>query len=389
MRILHTGDWHLGRQMHNVSRQIEFEAILDEVVGIAKDEGVDVFIIAGDIFDTFSPPPEAERLLYEALLKLLSEKVQVVIVAGNHDHAQRMDAPADILRLANIHCIGSVPRDEAYEPLRLRSRDGAEELAIVALPWVPERWAFDFETLAHPIEESAQQYAGKLERVIRHFWSRAARDPLKMFAGHMLVQGSVVSENGGERRLHIGQAFAVQPQSLPRDANYIALGHVHRYQKLQTSAEAFYAGSLLQLDFGEEGQPKYVSIAEMKKGIPTIHNKVELSMGRRLRSVTLRLDELPKTAERFGDDFLRVTVEIEHPVLNLYQQTREFLPNAVEVIPKLPAQESLFDPTEDRGSLAPDELFRRYYLKRNDQEPREELVALFNQLHAEIESNGA
>ena len=121
MRFLHTSDWHLGRAIRGISRQPEFEQVLGEVAAIARDEHVDAVILAGDTFDTFSPPPDAERLLYETLTGLLHDGIKIVMIAGNHDHAQRMDALSGIMRIAGAYCIGSVPRDEGYMPLRLAS----------------------------------------------------------------------------------------------------------------------------------------------------------------------------------------------------------------------------------------------------------------------------
>ena len=89
MRFLHTSDWHLGRAIRGISRQPEFEQVLGEVAAIARDEHVDAVILAGDTFDTFSPPPDAERLLYETLTGLLRDNIKIVTIAGNHDHAQR------------------------------------------------------------------------------------------------------------------------------------------------------------------------------------------------------------------------------------------------------------------------------------------------------------
>jgi exonuclease SbcD len=388
MRILHTGDWHLGRQMRGLSRQGEFEAVLDEMVGIVRDEAVDVFIVAGDVFDTFSPPTDAEKLLYETLTRLLRERVQVVIVAGNHDHAARMDALSGILEVAGIHCVGSVPDDET-QALKLPSRDGAETLSVVALPWVPERFAFEYESLAGPVNEPVQQYAGKLEQAMRHFWHSAERDPMAVFVGHMLIDGAEVAEGGGERRLHIGQNFAVKAQALPQ-AQYVALGHIHRYQQLSAAAPAYYAGSPLQLDFGEAGQEKAVNVVELKARQPALVRKMALSAGRKLRSLSLRMDELPGAMDRYGDDFLRVTVDLDRPALNLYQHVREFLPNAVEVTPRLPVQEVMLSlDDEERRGLAPDQLLERYYRQKHGVDIGPELRTAFNELYAEALTDAA
>ena len=388
MRILHTSDWHLGKQMRGLSRQAEFEAVVDEVVSIARDEAVDAFVLAGDVFDTFSPPPEAEKLFYDALGRLLADGIQVVVIAGNHDHASRLDALAGVLRRAGIHALG-LPRRTEDCLIELESRDGEETANFIALPWIPERHILDFEDLAAGPDDVSKEYSERLAvQIGRLAELYLDRRRANVFIGHMLIDGAVVSDNGGERRLHVGQNFAVKAQALPQ-AHYVALGHVHRHQQISAAAPAFYSGSLLQLDFGEAGQEKYVNLVEARPNLPAEVRKVALSAGRSLRSVSLRLDELAAAVERFGDDYLRVTVELEQPMSSLYQRVRELLPNAVEVTPHLPVQEALIDATEQRRGLTPEELFARYYRGRYGSDVAPALLAAFNETYAEVQSNAA
>ena len=387
MRLLHTSDWHLGKQIRGVSRLSEFEAVLDEIVGIAREEKIDVFLLAGDVFDTFAPPPEAEKLLFETLTRLVAERVQVVILAGNHDHSQRLDALAGILRLAGIHALGSVPARADDCCVRLTSHDSEETANLIALPWVPERHVYDFESLTEGTTEVSKQYADRLAMQVARLTELFVEPgAINLFAAHMLIEGSVVGEGGGERPIHLGRNFAVKPQAFPATLQYVALGHVHRAQ--QFGPTTHYCGSLLQLDFGEAGQEKYVNLVELHPRQPAAVRKVPLTAGRRLRSVTLRQEELAASANQFGDDFLRVNVELEAPALNLYQQVREFLPNAVEVTPKYASQPALLENEgSKRGGLAPDELLGRYYQQRYGQAPPAALLALFNQLYAEAEAD--
>ena len=384
MRLLHTSDWHLGRTIRGLSRQDECERVVQQAADVAISERVDAVLIAGDTFETFAPPADAERLLYDALSQLLRAGIRVVMIAGNHDSAPRMDALAGVLSIAGAQCVGSVPRAASDTVLTLPSRDGSEAATVVALPWVPERLAVEYEQLFAGPAEAMQRYAGRLETAIGRVCEAFRPDTANVFLGHMLIDKAVAG--GGERPLQIGQAFAVQPRSLPSDAQYVALGHVHKRQRIGASP-AYYCGSLLQLDFGEAEQQKYVQVVEVHPGLPADVRAVEISGGRALRDVRLRLDEITAHAGRYGDDYLRVVVELDAPVLSLYEQVREVLPNALDVSFELTGAAAVAGPPrEARRGLSPGELFSRYYREARGAEISAELLAAFNELHqAEVQ----
>jgi exonuclease SbcD len=381
MRLLHTSDWHLGRTIRGISRQDEFERVVQQLVDVALAEQVDAVLIAGDTFDTFSPPADAERLLYDALTQLLRAGVRIISIAGNHDSAAHMDALAGVLRIAGAHCVGSVPKQAADAAMTIPSRDGSEAATIIALPWVPERYAIEYEDLFGGAAGAMQQYAGRLEAAIAHVCAGFRDDTANVLLAHMLIDKSVIADGGGERKLQIGQAFAVKPSSLPSEAQYVALGHVHRRQRIGASP-AYYSGSLLQLDFGEAEQEKYVHVVDVHPRLPADVRAVEITGGRRLRNLRLRLDDLSQHGGRYGDDYLRVVVELDAPVRSLYEQVRDVLPNALDVSFELTGTLEP-EPREERRGLAPHELLARYYRQRNGAEIRPELLTLFNDLYAQ------
>lgn len=391
MRFLHTGDWHLGRTIRGRPRIDESARVLDEVVGIAAQERVDAVLIAGDTFDTFSPPSDAQKLLYETLSRLVRDGVKAVIIAGNHDSAPRMDALSGILEIAGVHTIGSLPDDADYRAVRIASRDGAEAATIVAVPWIPERLAVKYETLFGPPSGAFEQYAGNMERALRFYCSRFAADTVNVLMGHVMVSGTVVREGSGERKLYIGDLFAVPGQMLPDTAQYIALGHVHKPQPIPSApvaGAAFYAGSLLQLDFGEAEQAKSVRIVDALPGRPADSRTVPITSGAGLRNLRFKLDDLPSHAEKYGDDYLRVAVEVDGPVRSLFELVCAVLPNAIEVkavrtdAPAAPAAST-------KHGLEPHELLARYYAETRAQQIPAELTALFNRMYEEAQGASA
>ncbi|OLC52282.1 MAG: hypothetical protein AUH85_17445 [Chloroflexi bacterium 13_1_40CM_4_68_4] len=182
--------------------------------------------------------------------------------------------------------------------------------------------------------------------------------------------------------------YAVPPSRFPGTASYIALGHVHKPQAVAGSpAPARYAGSLLQLDFGEREQRKSVTICEVSAGKPARIGEVALRSGRALVDVAGTLEELRAQA-RVGDAWLRVTVRTAAPVPGIADDVRQILPNAVEVRPEFPlldeqtAHESLM-------GLAPRELFLRYYREKRGAEPVAELLDAFDEVQAAVRGESA
>ena len=380
VRFLHTSDWHLGRQVRGLSRHPEFEAVLDRVVDIATHERVDAVLIAGDTFDTFAPPADAEQLLYETLRRLVAGGIAVVTIAGNHDNARHMDALTGLFKIAGIHALGSLPTSSAGTTVELQSRNGKETAVIAALPWVPERLALAIERLAEGAETAVKDYSAGVESLLRNAVKAFRPDTINVLTGHMLIDGTQVAEGSGERKLHIGQAFAVQPNALPTTAQYVALGHVHKPQQVAGAAMACYSGSLLQLDFGESGQTKTMMLVDIAPGSPPSIRPVAVAAGRNLTTVNLTLDELPAHAGRYDDDYLRVWVEAPGHVPSLAERVREFLPNAVDIqlviegAPEIP-------PIAERRTLSPEELFARYYLQKRGTEASEEIRSAFRNLY--------
>src|SRR5690242_12844910 len=106
MRFLHTSDWHVGKPLRGRHRDDEHVAALDEVIAIAKDERVDAVLVAGDLFDSAVPPPEAERIVFHFLAELVGADVPAVVIAGNHDHPRRMNAYAPVLERLGVRMLG-------------------------------------------------------------------------------------------------------------------------------------------------------------------------------------------------------------------------------------------------------------------------------------------
>jgi exonuclease SbcD len=199
---------------------------------------------------------------------------------------------------------------------------------------------------------------------------------------HLLVDGARVGT--GERELHLGQIYGVNPQQLPSSVQYIGLGHLHRPQEVLAPARTLYAGSLVELDFGEQEQDKRVVVIEAKAGRPASVESVPLTAGRRLRDIAGTLDELRTLSADVGGDLLRVTVKAEGPAPGLAEQVKELLPNALDVTVDHPrAGAGPGSRGEVRVRLEPGRLFATYYERRNGAPPPSGLQTLFEALYEE------
>ena len=389
MRFLHTSDWHIGKPLRNQKRDSEHVAALEEVLAIARDQRVDALLIAGDVFDSAVPPPEAERIFFHFVSELVGAKIPAVIIAGNHDHPRRMNAYAPVLGRLGVYVIGEPVLAEDGGVIELPSRDGSETAVIAALPWVSERKVRDFDSLMTE-GKHIEEYADGVAAMFSHLCKSFRRDTINIAMAHVFVAGAKVPAESGERALHTGALYTIAPARLPTEPQYIALGHVHMPQDIGLS-NAQYCGSLLQCDFGEAGQKKRVNIIDVSAGRKAKVEAILLTSIRQLRNIGsaklgVTLDEVRALTDEVGDAYLKVFVKVDRPLPGLAEEVRELLPNAVDIVVERPEKRA--DETgSDMQTLSAPELFAAYYRSaHNENEPRPELAALFRRLHEEVTS---
>ncbi|SEQ29685.1 Exodeoxyribonuclease I subunit D [Ectothiorhodospira magna] len=272
MKILHTSDWHLGRRLFGRQRYEEYQGFLDWLAGLIEDAGVDVLVVAGDVFDTSTPSHLAQSLYYRFLCQLAGSCCRhVVVVAGNHDSPTFLDAPRELLKVLDVHVIGAVPDNLADEVLVLHHpQTGTAELVVCAVPYLRDR---DIRRVT--AGESLEDKDRKLMEGIRDHYRtvvelacrrREALDghPPLLATGHLFTAGGRTMDGDGVRDLYVGSLAHVDRDIFPDGLDYVALGHLHTAQKVQDSERVRYSGSPLPMGFGEAGQPKYVCLVELE-----------------------------------------------------------------------------------------------------------------------------
>lgn len=387
MRFLHTADWHVGRAIRGRSRSEEFAAVLDEVVRIAVDEDVDAVLLAGDIYEHRSAAPEADALVFDAFIRLHEAGIRVVTIPGNHDSALRLEALGKLLRPIGVYVAARVAPPDAGGIVEVPSRDGSEIAEVACVPFVPERRFGDAASLFAAGESWYRSYAQGMGELLGAMAAGFTPGGISVVLAHLFTDGALVTPGGGERELTIGMAYAVSPSRLPADVSYLALGHVHLPQAVKgAGAPARFPGSLLQLDFGEAGQRKSVTIVDIEAGKPAKVREVALSAGRQLRDLRGTLDEVVATAADVGDAYLRVFVATDGPVPGIADRVREALPNALDVHLEYERREPSTRP-EPVSSLDPREQFVAYYRTEHGAEPPDDVLAAFDEVLA-LEAEG-
>ena len=369
MKILHSADWHLGRTLHGASLLEDQHLVLEQFVALARREAVDVVVIAGDIYDRSVPPADAVALLDGVLSQLVAEAgIPTIVIAGNHDSAERIGFGGRIFRQQGLHLRGTLAD---LSPVRLRDAHG--EVAFFPLPYIEPVFA-----RALPGGETVTDHQSATAHVLALLRAQQRPGERSVLVGHAFVAGG--SESESERPLSVGGSGAVAADSYA-GFDYVALGHLHRPQTLG-AGRIHYPGSLLKYSFNEAAHEKSVSLVEIgADGVPSIR-RVTLAPRRDVRIVSGTLAELlaAPDADRSRDDYLCAHLTDAGPVLDPMARLREVYPNMMELQFARPAAGT--DGARaagDHRQRQPDELFRAFYRDMLGQDIGADAIGVFNE----------
>ena len=301
MKLLHTSDWHLGRLLYNQKRDDEFASFLNWLLQVIQSEQIEVLLVAGDVFDTTTPSVRAQELYYGFLAKACSTThCQIVVVAGNHDSPNFLEAPRGLLHALNVHVVGQCAAQIQDEVLLLRNiESGAlkfgEPLVIVcAVPFLRDKEVRVLQENSSLEEREQDLVAG----IAKHYKqvceaAKAMQAELKestgcyvpiVATGHLFTQGGTTSEGDGVRQMYVGNLAHVSGSIFSSCLDYVALGHLHVPQTVGQNEYVRYCGSPIPMGFGEAAQKKYVNIVTLSNEEKKV-TQLEVPVFRKLQQV--------------------------------------------------------------------------------------------------------
>lgn len=263
MRIIHTSDWHLGQNFYSKSRAAEHSAFLDWLLTSAQAHEVNAIIVAGDIFDTGSPPSYARELYNRFVVQLQQTGCQLVVLAGNHDSVATLNESRDILAFLKTTVVASA----GHAPFILPQRDGTPGAIFCPVPFLRPRELVTSQA-GHSGGEKQQLLLNAISDYYQQQYEAACAlrgdRPLPIVAsGHLTTVGA--SKSDAVRDIYIGTLEAFPASHFP-PVDYVALGHIHRAQKIGGSDHIRYSGSPIALSFDETGKSKSVNLVTFSDG---------------------------------------------------------------------------------------------------------------------------
>ncbi|GAA3880643.1 exonuclease subunit SbcD [Gibbsiella dentisursi] len=395
MRLIHTSDWHLGQFFFTKTRAAEHQAFLHWLIAQVEQQQVDALIVAGDLFDSGSPPSYARELYNRFVVELQRTGCQLVVLGGNHDSVATLNESRELLSCLNTTVVASAQADLERQIVVLHQRDGQPGAVLCAIPFLRPR---DLLT-SQAGESGAQKQLALQDAITRHYQAlyQAACDrrtelgmTLPIVAtGHLTTVGVTTSDS--VRDIYIGTLDAFPAQHFPA-ADYIALGHIHRAQTVAKSEHIRYSGSPIPLSFDELGTGKSVYLLDFADGQLQQVTSLAIPCFQPMQLIKGDLQQIEQQLQPFADyqGELPVWLDIEvatqdylSDIQRRIQQMTEALPVEVLLLRRSKEQRRLAITQQDKetlNELSVDEVFeRRLALEPEIDEARQQRIRLLFQ----------
>ncbi|ENL1644011.1 exonuclease subunit SbcD [Raoultella ornithinolytica] len=393
MRIIHTSDWHLGQNFYSKSRAAEHSAFLDWLLTSAQAHEVDAIIVAGDIFDTGSPPSYARELYNRFVVQLQQTGCQLVVLAGNHDSVATLNESRDILAFLKTTVVASA----GHAPFILPQRDGTPGAIFCPVPFLRPRELVTSQA-GHSGGEKQQLLLNAISDYYQQQYEAACAlrgdRPLPIVAsGHLTTVGA--SKSDAVRDIYIGTLEAFPASHFP-PVDYVALGHIHRAQKIGGSDHIRYSGSPIALSFDETGKSKSVNLVTFSDGHLAEVLPLTVPVTQPLAVLKGDFSSISEQLTQWRDapqepvvwlDIEITSDEYLHDIQRKIQAQTEDLPVEVLLVRRSRAQRDRIlagEPRETLSELQVEEVFERRLAQETLEEAqRLRLTQLFNEtLHS-------
>ncbi|MDM3596639.1 exonuclease subunit SbcD [Proteus mirabilis] len=342
MRIIHTSDWHLGQYFFTKTRAQEHQQFLDWLLAQIREQQVDAVIVAGDIFDTGSPPSYARELYNRFVVAIRDTQCQLIILGGNHDSVATLNESKSLLACLNTTVIANVHTETPQAPIILYQKNHTPGALLCAIPYLRPR-----DMINSKSGQSGADKQGALKEAIADYYQRqyqAALDLRKQLnvnipiiaTGHLTTIGASVSDS--VREIYIGTLEAFNATLFP-PFDYIALGHIHRPQRVNKSGHIRYSGSPIPLSFDESAQQKSVYLIDFEQDKLAEMTLLPIPEFQLLRTLSGSLQEIATQLEKLATQYNEMDTTIW---LDIEVSTQDYLSDIQTRIQEL-TQSPLFE----------------------------------------------
>jgi len=312
MKILHTADWHIGKVLHKHSLAEELNLFFDWMINLIEEEDIDLLLVSGDIFDMANPTIKDKEQYYQIMMRLYHSGCKVIITGGNHDSVGELNAPKEVLSAINITVVGGATTDLNKELIPIRDAQGKLKMVVAAVPFLRDRDLRNkednnkYDSRVAEIRAGIKDHYAKLAELCEEKYKEVPAFAM----GHLYASGATSSDS--EREIHVGNQAAVESTIFPSRFNYVALGHIHRPQMVDSNPSIQYSGSPIALSFSEKDDDKKILIIETLEGKVTEVRSVAVPKSRELRKFTGSFTEVEAELKEYKPDFpLSSFVELE------------------------------------------------------------------------------
>lgn len=323
MKIVHTADWHIGKILYKQSLQDDIQLFFQWLLEYLRQEQIDVLLVAGDIFDLANPSNADIKMYYDFLVQVSLTGTRMIITGGNHDSVSMLNAPADLLKVINIHITGGVPDHPQDEIIPVLDKKGALECIVLAVPFLRDK---DLR-VSIQADESIDKLKIIPKAVQKHYDDLVAMaislygTQMPIIAmGHLYMRGAITSES--EREIHVGNLQGLDSDIIHPDISYMALGHIHKPQLVGNKSHIRYSGSPVYLDFSEAGYEKTVVQIELDNGRLQEIRPVKVPLFRLLLRIQGNLEFVRQKLETYNNTNSLLTfadVEVIEPAFDAFK----------------------------------------------------------------------
>lgn len=398
MKILHTSDWHIGKQLHKYDLNEDISLFFNWLIDLIKKENIDVLLVSGDVFDQANPSQAAYKQYYDLLKRFVNLDCKIILTGGNHDSAAVLNAPAELLKAFDIRVIGGATEEltEMFVPVEKNN----EKIVVAAVPFLKDRdirKSVAGETYATKIEQIKSGLRTYFTNINTHYSNHHA-DQVFILMGHLYVQGSEISDS--EREIQIGNQAGVEANMFNGIPAYVALGHIHQPQIISREHNIHYCGSPIPLSFSEREDRKRVNLILVEDNKVADVQMVPIPKYRNLMCFEGNLQEVEAKLNEYSEEtplisLAEIIVNEENESLERRQAFETLisseLGNNIEIVKsrlifksKTRGASDAFAVGTDVADVTPMEMFEKKLELQSGLENTEELKNAFREILEEL-----